>query len=318
MPAESPKTTLRVIPIAMRPVPPSLPGIVAPLEAEVPAPLFSLTTLKGLASSLVLHALLLLGLAGWYFAPKTKPPRTFDTRLAGSERGVEDGLTNTGGLNNTLTMPEPQAVPPPDPVPSSIKPFDFATLEPKISANLSGSGQSSAEGGLNSNNSGAGNGDGFGLARFGSGGEQIHGVEVKVGDPQFTLIWDTDADLDLHVIEPSGEEIYWEDPKGQPGLGGELDVDNTKGFGPENIYWLKDDGSGEKGAGPPGEYKWFVVYWGGFGGLPKPTRWKVRIKHDGEVTVVMGKFKALNERSKTHTLVVMPQDNSTSDTKVPR
>ena len=133
-------------------------------------------------------------------------------------------------------------------------------------------------------NPGAGEGDGFGLARFGEGGELIRGVAVKVGDPQFTLIWDTDADLDLHVIEPGGKEIYWEDPKGKKG--GELDVDNTKGFGPENIYWLvESDGPGSakvKGPGPPGDYQWFVVYWGGFGGIAKPTHWKVRIKHGGK------------------------------------
>ena len=82
-----------------------------------------------------------------------------------------------------------------------------------------------------------------------------------MGDPQFTLIWNTDGvDLDLHVLEPGGKEIYWEDPKGSKG--GELDVDNTKGFGPENIYWLvESDGPGSekvKGPGPPGTYKWYV------------------------------------------------------------
>ena len=130
---------------------------------------------------------------------------------------------------------------------------------------------------------------------------------MKVGDPQFTLLWDTEVDLDLHVIEPGGKEIYWEDPKGK--FGGELDVDNTKGFGPENIYWLHQvEGTDElvKGEGPPGEYKWFVVYWGGFGGIPKATKWKVRIKHADKVTVVTGRFKALNERSKTYTLKVAP------------
>ena len=83
---------------------------------------------------------------------------------------------------------------------------------------------------MDSDNPGAGEGDGFGLARFGQGGENIRGVEVKVGDPQFTLIWDTEADLDLHVIEPGGKEIYWEEPRGRQG--GELDVDNTKGLRP--------------------------------------------------------------------------------------
>jgi len=296
-----------------------LPGIVAPPPGEdVPPPLFSVATLQSLASSVVLHALVLIVLACWYFAPKAKPARVFDTRLAGSEMGVEDGLTTTGGLNSEFTMPAPEAAPPPDPVMASIPPLDLAASEPRITPSLSGASQASAEGGLDSNNPGAGSGDGFGLARFGSGGENIHGVEVKVGDPQFTLIWDTDVDLDLHVIEPGGKEIYWEDPKGKPGAGGELDGDNTKGFGPENIYWLKDDGSGEKGPGPPGEYRWFVVYWGGFGGIPKPTRWKVRIKHDGKVSVVAGKFKALNERSKMHTLTVKSRDEVAGAAKLPR
>ena len=64
-------------------------------------------------------------------------------------------------------------------------------------------------------------GDGFGVAKFGQGGgslkERVQGVEVKVGDPQFTLIWDSAADLDLHVIEPGGSEIYWVDARGSRG-----------------------------------------------------------------------------------------------------
>ena len=143
------------------------------------------------------------------------------------------------------------------------------------------------------------------MTKFGSGGESVRGVEVKVGDPQFTLIWDSDADLDLHVIEPGGKEIYWLDPKGKEGLGGELDVDNTKGFGPENIYWLKDEGEQKiPGSGPSGEYRWFVVYYGGFGGIPKLSHWKVRVKHDGKVDVFGGKLKAFSEKSKTYTLKV--------------
>jgi len=51
-----------------------------------------------------------------------------------------------------------------------------------------------------------------------------------VGDPQFTLLWDTKADIDLHVIEPGGKEIFWNDPKGK--FGGELDVDNIEGSAP--------------------------------------------------------------------------------------
>ena len=318
MPSESPRVSKPKFPTAR----PALPRIdvaipVEPAEdvVEGETPWLTRESIRGWASSLTLHALLLLCLAFWYFAPKVNLPKTFDTRLAGSERGVEDGLTSLGGLNTTLTMPE---APAPtsglsDPVIASLKPLDVQPLEPKIST-LIGADRASAEGGLKNNNPGAGDGDGFGLARFGQGGESVRGVEVKVGDPQFTLIWDSDADLDLHVIEPGGKEIYWEDPKGKHG--GELDVDNTKGFGPENVYWLQDDprfGDKVKGPGPAGEYKWFVVYWGGFGGIPKPTHWKVRIKHEGKLTVVSGKFRALNERSRVHTLEVKPIGAVASD-----
>lgn len=318
MPAESsPQIARAAIPVA-RPARPAVLVETQDEPEELETRFFTEETLKGWASSLVLHAILLLCLGFWYFAPKLNDQRPLNARLAGSERGVEDGLTLTGGLNTEFTMP---AAPPPehpDPVLAAVAPLDLTPLEPKVGIDFGGAEKPSADGGLPNNNPGAGDGDGFGLARFGQGGETIRGVEVKVGDPQFTLIWDNDADLDLHVIEPGGKEIYWEDPKGKEGLGGELDVDNTKGFGPENIYWLQDDPTGEgkvKGAGPPGEYRWFVVYWGGFGGIPKPTRWKVRIKHDGKVSVVTGKFRALNERSRVHTLHVAPRDPSAEDAR---
>ena len=131
------------------------------------------------------------------------------------------------------------------------------------------------------------------------------------------MIWNTDGvDLDLHVLEPGGKEIYWEEPKGQQG--GELDVDNTKGFGPENIYWMvESQGPGSekvKGPGPPGTYRWFVVYWGGFGGIARPTHWQVRVKHDGKVKFIHGKFSRLNERSKIYTLKVDSPDRQDAPT----
>ncbi|SIO64790.1 hypothetical protein SAMN05444166_7414 [Singulisphaera sp. GP187] len=314
MSSESPKVARVVAPVAKpaRPV----PLVVATAEDEdVEAPFFTAEALKGWASSLALHAVFLLVLACWYFSPSVNAPRALNARLAGSERGVEEGLTLTGGLNTSITLPADPTPAPADPVPASLSPLDIPALEPKVGVKFAGAEKASADGGIENNNPGAGNGDGFGLAKFGQGGESIRGVEVKVGDPQFTLIWDNDADLDLHVIEPGGKEIYWEDPKGKAGLGGELDVDNTKGYGPENVYWLRDDPTGEgqvKGTGPAGEYKWFVVYWGGFGGIPKPTRWKVRIKHDDRVTVVTGKFRALNERSRIYSLTVKPSEAEAS------
>jgi hypothetical protein len=282
----------------------------APLDADSPLTWKAWTAeaLKGWAASLVLHTLLLLSLAFWYFAPRVKPATAFDSRLAGSPRGMLDSDQLTGGLNTPLPMPAApldsfELVAP------ALTQLDLKPLEPRFE--FGKAKNASGGGGERNDNPGAGDGDGFGIARWGQGGELIKGVQVKVGDPQFTLIWDKDGvDLDLHVIEPGGKEIYWEDPKGAKG--GELDVDNTKGFGPENIYWLvESQGPGSekvKGPGPAGTYKWWVVYWGGFGGIAKPTHWQVRIKHDGKSNVIHGKFRALNEKSKTYTLKVDQKD----------
>ena len=175
----------------------------------------------------------------------------------------------------------------------------------------------SGGGGEANENPGAGDGDGFGLARFGEGGELIRGVEVKVGDPQFTLIWNTDSvDLDLHVIEPGGKEIYWEEPKGQRGASSTSTTPRdsvprmSTGWSSRRARGLKKS----KGPARPVIYRWFVVYWGGFGGIARPTHWQVRVKHDGKVNVYHGKFSHLNERSKIYSLKVAPPGSKTAET----
>ncbi|WP_165232403.1 YfaP family protein [Aquisphaera insulae] len=282
---------------------PSLPPV-----DDLDLPWWTPAALKGWAASMVLHGILLLILAFWAFSPPLHRVIQIDGRLAGSPNGVPEGSTLTGGLNAPIDVPDHPLELPPPPTPFEEMPLELNSNGLESMLTRARDARPSAGGGAPNANPGAGDGDGFGLARFGDGGEVVRGVAVKVGDPQFTLIWDSDADLDLHVIEPGGKEIYWEEPKGKQG--GELDVDNTKGFGPENIYWLvESSGPGSqkvKGPGPPGNYQWFVVYWGGFGGVPKPTHWKVRIKHQGKLTVVNGKFRALNERSRTFTLKVDP------------
>jgi hypothetical protein len=296
------------------------PSVAAPplepiAEAPPPQPWWTPESLKGWSASFGLHAALLVVLGLCYFAPDPNRPLAFDSRLAGSPNGVPWGDTLTGGLNTPLPMPPaPLTADETAIVPAPLTQLDLDPIVPESIARRNK--LPSGGGGRPNDNPGAGDGDGFGLARFGEGGELIKGVQVKVGDPQFTLIWDAnEVDLDLHVIEPGGRHIYWENPKGlnegesdDESKPNRLDVDNTKGFGPENIYWLvESDGPGSekvKGFGPSGVYKWYVTYYGGFGGISKPTHWQVRVKHAGKVTVYHGKFKALNERSKIYTLTV--------------
>ncbi|MEN9866001.1 MAG: hypothetical protein RL748_1591 [Pseudomonadota bacterium] len=67
------------------------------------------------------------------------------------------------------------------------------------------------------------------------------------------LSWDSPGtDLDLHVVSPDGDHVFW---AGRVGAhGGALDVDVTTGFGPE-IY--------ANPAPPKGVYHVYVNYWGG-------------------------------------------------------
>ena len=305
-----PRESRARIPIAY---PPRAPSPVAapalapyPVSSPTPANLWTLAALKSWSGSLGLHAAMLLVLAFWYFTPPNRRPIEFDTRLGGSPNGVMGGSTILGGLNaveDEIGMSDAELAPSPEPL-LDVTP---ANLEPL--ATKARGARPSAGGGVANDNPGAGDGGGFGLARFGDGSENIRGIQVKVGDPQFTLIWDTDVDLDLHVIEPGGKEISWEERKGDQG--GELDVDNTRGYGPENIFWLVETkgpaGDKVKGDGPPGTYRWFVAYYGGFGGIAKPTQWQVRIKHAGRVTVQRGKLRSLDEKSKTFSLTVGPK-----------
>lgn len=57
----------------------------------------------------------------------------------------------------------------------------------------------------------------------------------EVSDDFFTvtLTWDGAGDVDLHVLEPGGEHVYYAQKKG---LSGYLDFDNRDGYGPEHYY----------------------------------------------------------------------------------
>jgi uncharacterized protein YfaP (DUF2135 family) len=57
---------------------------------------------------------------------------------------------------------------------------------------------------------------------------QVPKVDVKV-----VMTWDTATDIDLHVIDPSGEETYYSSKESK--IGGKLDRDDTDGFGPETF-----------------------------------------------------------------------------------
>ena len=69
----------------------------------------------------------------------------------------------------------------------------------------------------------------------------IAGACVSTGSLQFTLVWDHPGDLDLHVVTPAGNEIYYASRSADMGM---LDRDDTTGTGPENIFWTASPPSG--------------------------------------------------------------------------
>ena len=59
------------------------------------------------------------------------------------------------------------------------------------------------------------------------------------GALKVTLLWNFKGDIDLHILQPNGNEIYWK-RKTDAETGGFLDVDNREGGdgAAENIFWV--------------------------------------------------------------------------------
>ena len=98
-------------------------------------------------------------------------------------------------------------------------------------------------------------GDGTTIGAYGEQAMRL--FRVGTGDVQVSISWTGASDVDLHVFDPSGEEVYWANR--EAASGGELDldsnpactIDNTNN---ENIVWAS-------GTAPPGEYRVVVDYW---------------------------------------------------------
>jgi len=79
-------------------------------------------------------------------------------------------------------------------------------------------------------------------------------VQGGYGDIQVTLTWDSNADIDLYVMDPTQEWIWYRHKTSASG--GWLDVDDTDGYGPENIYWVKN-------TAPTGTFLVYVDHYAG-------------------------------------------------------
>lgn len=100
------------------------------------------------------------------------------------------------------------------------------------------------------------------------------------------MIWNNFNDLDLHVLCPSGQEIFWDTRHSR--CGGELDVDmNASGRDSikpvENVYW-------PEGEAPTGEFVVLVDHYENQGGRD-PTRFTVVVTVDGKTKRFSGTIR---------------------------
>jgi hypothetical protein len=121
--------------------------------------------------------------------------------------------------------------------------------------------------------------------------ERLKREGARSGDVQVSLMWSNRNDLDLHVVDPAGEEISFKSKRSRSG--GWLDVDMNanprRGLSSqpvENVFW-------PAGGAPLGSYRIFVNHYGNHGGRD-PTDFIVGVLVGGNVSVA-GKGSGVNE-----------------------
>ena len=115
-------------------------------------------------------------------------------------------------------------------------------------------------------------------ARVVAAGGQYDHVDIRA-----SLLWNNRNDLDLHVVPPSAEEVYFGHKKSA--CGGWLDVDmNVMGdtIKPvENVRW-------SQGSAPPGVYRVYVQNFRYYEAPTEPTPFRVELDIGGEVQHLEG------------------------------
>lgn len=82
-------------------------------------------------------------------------------------------------------------------------------------------------------------------------------IKVGTGDVQVSVAWSGASDIDLHVFDPSGEELYYDHKQSRSG--GLLDLDSNAacaidGRNAENVAW-------PAGVAPTGTYRVVIDYY---------------------------------------------------------
>jgi len=135
--------------------------------------------------------------------------------------------------------------------------------------------------------------------RVEAAGGQYANVDIRA-----SLLWNNRNDLDLHVVPPSGEEVYYAQKKSA--CGGWLDVDMNIGGETtkpvENVRWAK-------GSAPKGRYRVFVQNYGFKEAVHTPTDFRVEIEVAGEVKQFTGTVSQNGETGPSSNVLVYEFDH---------
>lgn len=134
--------------------------------------------------------------------------------------------------------------------------------------------------------------------RVRAAGGQYDNVDVRI-----SLLWNTRDDLDLHVLTPSGEEIWYNNKASR--CGGVLDVDrNVRGetLKPvENVRWAK-------GRAHKGTYSVMVQTYRFHEKAQRPVDFRVEVEAGGQVTHYTGVMSPKGETGRDSDQLVVSFD----------
>ncbi len=111
--------------------------------------------------------------------------------------------------------------------------------------------------------------------------QSLRVIQVGSGDIQISASWTDSADVDLHVIDPSGEEIYFGHKLAASG--GTLDLDANAACSPNEsaprVFYSNENVVWPLGSAPNGTYKVILDYWSDCN--VAQTDWVVTIQRQG-------------------------------------
>jgi hypothetical protein len=99
---------------------------------------------------------------------------------------------------------------------------------------------------------------------------------VGTGDVQVSVSWDAPSDVDLHVVDPQGADIYWENPTAASG--GALDLDSNAGCALDHVN--NENITFPQGSAPRGRYTVRVDNWSSCG--VSATKYVVTVRVSGQ------------------------------------